>query len=82
MYSKKIRVPVCLLMKNVYLIHRSGKILFSKNFIGERLDPSFVVVFASSISNFCMTLVKEDVRDIATQKGRIFIRSIGDVSIF
>jgi hypothetical protein len=66
------------MFKNLYLIHRSGKILFSKNFAGEKLDPSFVTVFASSVSNFCKTLVKDDVRDISTAGARIFIRSIGE----
>ena len=69
------------MFKNLYLIHRSGKILFSKNIAGDKLDQSFVVVFASSVSNFCKTLVKEEVRDISTLHGRIFLKSIGQFTL-
>lgn len=69
------------MFKNIHLIHRSGKTLYSKNFSDEKLDQSFALVFASSISNFCKTLLKEEVRDVSTTKGRIFLKEVGEFII-
>jgi hypothetical protein len=46
------------------------------------LDQSFSIVFASSVSNFCKTLLKEEVREVSTLQGRIFLKTIGEVTGF
>ncbi|KAI8897677.1 hypothetical protein BC833DRAFT_592690 [Globomyces pollinis-pini] len=66
------------MFKNFFLIHRSGKTLYSKNFYGDKLDSSFIVVFASSVANFCKTLLKEEVREVTSVYGKIFIKEIGE----
>jgi hypothetical protein len=70
------------MFKNFHLIHRSGKTVFSKCISGEKLDQSFSIVFASSVSNFCKTLLKEEVREVSTLQGRIFLKTIGEVTGF
>ncbi|KAJ3194590.1 hypothetical protein HK101_002347 [Irineochytrium annulatum] len=61
-----------------FVLHKSGKIYFSRNFQGDALDPSLVVGFSSSVSNFCKTLLGEDIREVVSQKGKIIYKEFGD----
>lgn len=57
----------------------AGKMVFFRNFNGEKLDQSFSLVFATSLINFSKTLLNEEVRDVTTQNNRIFLKEIGQV---
>ncbi|KAI9209822.1 uncharacterized protein BJ171DRAFT_485127 [Polychytrium aggregatum] len=65
-------------IKNFFVIHKSGKIYFSRNFHGDSLDSNLVVGFSSSVSNFCKTLLGENIREIVSLKGRIIYKEVGD----
>ncbi|KAI9006127.1 hypothetical protein BC832DRAFT_620970 [Gaertneriomyces semiglobifer] len=65
-------------LRNFFVLHRTGKIYFAKNFHGEPLDQGLVVGFSSSISNFSRTLLGEEIREVVSVKGRILYREFGD----
>jgi hypothetical protein len=65
--------------KNFYLINQSGRTIYSKNFAGEKLDQSFILVVASSVLNFSKTLLSEDVKELTTMNNRIFLKEVGEV---
>jgi hypothetical protein len=45
----------------------------------DSATTSLVVGFSSSVSNFCRTLLGEDIREVVTAKGRIIYKEYGDV---
>ncbi|KAI8907174.1 hypothetical protein EDD86DRAFT_208924 [Gorgonomyces haynaldii] len=63
--------------KNLFIVHKQGKICFSKNFAGEPLDQALLLGFSSSISNFCKQLLGEDVKELNADGGRIVFKNIG-----
>ncbi|KAI8593462.1 hypothetical protein BDZ88DRAFT_474603 [Geranomyces variabilis] len=65
-------------LRNFFVIHKSGRTYFAKNFHGDALDQSLVVGFSSSVSNFAQTLLGEDIREVISMKGRILYKEFGD----
>ncbi|KAJ3035112.1 hypothetical protein HDV00_004334 [Rhizophlyctis rosea] len=65
-------------IRNFFVIHKSGRTYFARNFQGDALDQSLVVGFSSSVSNFCRTLLGEDIREVVSVKGRIIYKEFGD----
>ncbi|KAJ3410574.1 hypothetical protein HDV05_003642 [Chytridiales sp. JEL 0842] len=65
-------------IQNFFVLHKSGRTYFSRNFQGEALDESLVVGFSSSVSNFCRTLLGEDIKEVVSAKGRIIYKEYGD----
>lgn len=70
-----------MIFKNFFILHQSGKTLFTRNFNGDKLDQSFILVFASSVLNFCKTLLNEDVREVTTMNSRIYLKLVGEVQL-
>ncbi|KAK5667362.1 hypothetical protein QVD99_005968 [Batrachochytrium dendrobatidis] len=66
------------MFRNFYVLHKTGKLYFSKNFQGDVLDQGLVVGFSSSISSFCKTLLGEGVREVTSLSGRIVYKEVGD----
>ncbi|KAI8803458.1 hypothetical protein BJ742DRAFT_683162 [Cladochytrium replicatum] len=69
-------------LRNFFVMHKSGKIYFTKNctFLpkGSVRADLLVVGFSSSASNFCRTMMGEDIREVVSSKGRIIYRQFGD----
>ncbi|KAJ3074851.1 hypothetical protein HDU98_010031 [Podochytrium sp. JEL0797] len=66
------------MIHNFFVVHKSGRIYFSKNYHGNALDPSLVLGFSSSVSNFSHTLLGEEVKEVISSKGRIIYKEYGD----
>ncbi|KAL2917294.1 hypothetical protein HK105_202958 [Polyrhizophydium stewartii] len=74
------------MFRNFFVIHRSGKTYFAKNFrpgpdrvhLRPPIAASLVVGFSSSISSFCKTLLGEEVREVTSLNGRIVYKEVGD----
>ncbi|KAJ3245375.1 hypothetical protein HDU78_009475 [Chytriomyces hyalinus] len=45
---------------------------------GNPLDPSLVLGFSSSVSNFSLTLLGEEIKEVISSKGRIIYKEYGD----
>ncbi|KAJ3005885.1 UNVERIFIED_CONTAM: hypothetical protein HDU68_004361, partial [Siphonaria sp. JEL0065] len=45
---------------------------------GNALDPSLVLGFSSSVSNFSHTLLGEEIKEVISSKGRIIYKEYGD----
>ncbi|KAI9102819.1 hypothetical protein DFS34DRAFT_610651 [Phlyctochytrium arcticum] len=65
-------------LRNFFVLHKSGRAYFAKNFHGDALDQGLVVGFSSSVSNFSKTLLGEDIREVISLKGRILYKEMGD----
>ncbi|KAI9339442.1 hypothetical protein DFJ73DRAFT_846630 [Zopfochytrium polystomum] len=65
------------IVHNFFVLHKAGQIYFAKNFSGDPLDQSLILGFSSALSNFCVTLLGDEVREVIAQKGRIVYREYG-----
>jgi hypothetical protein len=69
------------MFKNFSIFSSSGRVLYNKNFEGQKLDQSFTLVFASSLLNFSKTLFGEEAREVTTQQSRIYLKEVGEVKL-
>ncbi|KAI9183264.1 hypothetical protein H9P43_004181 [Blastocladiella emersonii ATCC 22665] len=65
-------------MRNVAVLHKTGKILFSRNYQGDPLERNVMIGFASSIPNLTRTLLHEDVHQVMGLRTRIVLKPSGD----
>ncbi|KAJ3366381.1 hypothetical protein GGF32_005383 [Allomyces javanicus] len=65
-------------MRNFYILHKTGRILFSRNFQGDPLERNIVTGFASSLPNLCRALLREEIQQVVCQRSRIVLRLAGD----
>jgi hypothetical protein len=67
-----------MILNNLYIVYKPGRIFYSKNFQGQELDSSLVLGFSSAVSNFTKTLLSQDIREVITEKSRIVYRDYAD----
>ncbi|ORY29463.1 hypothetical protein BCR33DRAFT_793032 [Rhizoclosmatium globosum] len=68
-----------LAIKNFFVVHKSGESTSPKTvYHGNALDPSLVLGFSSSVSNFSHTLLGEEIKEVISSKGRIIYKEYGD----
>ncbi|KAI8618393.1 hypothetical protein BC830DRAFT_1226878 [Chytriomyces sp. MP71] len=67
-----------LAIKNFFVLHKSGRVYFSRNYHGNPLDSSLVLGFSASVSNFSRTLLGEEIKEVISSKGRILYKEYGD----
>ncbi|KAI9222422.1 hypothetical protein BC828DRAFT_378542 [Blastocladiella britannica] len=65
-------------MRNFAVLHRTGKILYSRNFQGDPLERNIVIGFASSLPNLTRSLLHEDVQQVVGQHSYVVLKSSGN----
>lgn len=82
-YNSTPTLPILLtenkmILNNLYIVYKPGRIFYSKNFKGSELDNALVLGFSSAASNFTKTLLSQDIREVLTEKSRVVYRDFSD----